>query len=313
MRYILKKAGVMIVTLLIISLLAFLAFEIIPADPVDTILGTDYTEERAEALREELGPNVPLSQRYLNWLKGFFTGDLGISYGYRISVNELLEGKVFVTACLSAIAFVLVIIISIPVGIFLARFRGGIVDRFFSVLNQITMSVPPFFIGILFTSIFGLAMNLFIVGDFVSFDVDPSKFFVYLFFAALAIALPKSAMTVKLLRSSIINEMGEDYVRTARARGNTSSGILWRHVLRNSMLPVITFLAVTLADIVAGSIIIEQVFTIPGIGRMLIMSIGNRDYPVVLSIIMLISALVLFVNFLADVVYQYIDPRIRLQ
>ncbi|MBR2880243.1 MAG: ABC transporter permease [Oscillospiraceae bacterium] len=313
MRYILKKAGVMIVTLLIISLLAFLAFEIIPADPVDTILGTDYTEERAEALREELGLNVPLSQRYLNWLKGFFTGDLGISYGYRISVNELLEGKVFVTACLSAIAFVLVIIISIPVGIFLARFRGGIVDRFFSVLNQITMSVPPFFIGILFTSIFGLALKLFIVGDFVSFDVDPSKFFVYLFFAALAIALPKSAMTVKLLRSSIINEMGEDYVRTARARGNTSSGILWRHVLRNSMLPVITFLAVTLADIVAGSIIIEQVFTIPGIGGMLIMSIGNRDYPVVLSIIMLISALVLFVNFIADVVYQYIDPRIRLQ
>lgn len=313
MRYILKKAGVMIVTLLIISLLAFLAFEIIPADPVDTILGTDYTEERAEALREELGLNVSLPERYISWLKGFFTGDLGISYGYRMSVNELLDGKIFVTGCLSAIAFVLVVIISIPVGIFLARFRGGIIDRVFSVLNQITMSVPPFFIGILFTSIFGLAMKLFIVGDFVSFDEDPAAFFTYLFFAALAIALPKSAMTVKLLRSSIISEMSEDYVRTARARGNTSSGILWRHVLRNSMLPVITFLAVTLADIVAGSIIIEQVFTIPGIGRMLIMSIGNRDYPVVLSIIMMISALVLFVNFLADVAYQYIDPRIRLQ
>ena len=313
MRYILKKAGVMIVTLLIISILAFLAFEIVPADPVDVMLGTDYTEERAAALREELGLTGSVPQRYWTWFSGFFTGDLGISYGYRMPVEEILEGKVFVTACLSAIAFVLVIIISIPVGIFLARFRGGIIDRVFSVLNQITMSVPPFFIGILFTSIFGLAMKLFIVGDFVSFAEDPSKFFVYLFFAALAIALPKSAMTVKLLRSSIINEMGEDYVRTARARGNTSSGILWRHVLRNSMLPVVTFLAVTLADIVAGSIIIEQVFTIPGIGRMLIMSIGNRDYPVVLSIIMLISALVLFVNFLADVVYQYVDPRIRLQ
>lgn len=313
MRYILKKALVMIVTLLLISVLAFLAFEIIPADPVDTMLGTDYTEERAEALRAELGLDVPAPERYINWLTGFFTGDLGISYGYRTPVSELLEGKIFVTACLSAIAFLLVIVISIPVGIFLARFRGGIVDRVFSVINQITMSVPPFFIGILFTSIFGLAMKLFIVGDFVNINESAGGFFTYLFFAALAIALPKSAMTVKLLRSSIISEMDADYVRTARSRGNGESSVLWRHVLRNSMLPVITFLAVTLADIVAGSIIIEQVFTIPGIGRMLIMSIGSRDYPVVLAIIMMISALVLLVNFLADVAYQYVDPRIRLE
>ncbi len=313
MRYILKKAGVMLLTLLIISILAFLAFELIPADPVDAMLGTDYTPERAEALRAELGLNIPMPQRYWNWLTGFFTGDLGISFSYRMPVSELLEGKVFTTACLSVIAFVLVVLISIPVGIFLARFRNGIIDRIFSVINQITMSVPPFFIAVLFTTIFGLAMELFVVGDFVSIDESVGGFLTYLFFAALAIALPKSAMTVKLLRSSIINEMGEDYVRTARSRGNSQSGILWRHVLRNSMLPVITFLAVTLADIVAGSIIIEQVFTIPGIGRMLIMSIGNRDHPVVLAIIMMISALVLFVNFLADVLYQYVDPRIRLQ
>ena len=313
MRYILKKAGVLIVTLLIISILAFLAFELIPADPVDTILGTDYTEERAAALRAELGLDVPPVERYFNWLLGFFGGDLGISYGYRMPVTELLEGKVLNTACLSAVAFLLVIIISIPVGIFLARFRNGIIDRIFSIFNQITMSVPPFFIGVLFAGIFGLGMKLFIVGDFVSIDENPAKFFTYIFFAALSIALPKSAMTVKLLRSSIINEMGQDYVRTARSRGNSPSGILWRHVLRNSLLPVITFLAVTLADIVAGSIIIEQIFTVPGIGRMLIMSIGNRDYPVVLAIIMMISAVVLFVNFLADVAYQYVDPRIRLK
>ena len=313
MRYILKKAGVMLFTLLIISLLAFAAFELIPADPVDTMLGTEYTEERAAALRAELGLDVPVARRYINWLTGFFTGDLGISYGYRMPVSDVLEGKVFVTACLSAMAFVLVVIISIPLGILLARFHNGFVDRVFSVINQITMSVPPFFIGILFTGIFGLALKLFVVGDFITIDESVGGFLGYLFFAALAIALPKSAMTVKLLRSSIIKEMDEDYVRTARSRGNGRSALLWRHVLRNSMLPVITFLAVTLADIVAGSIIIEQVFSIPGIGRMLVMSIGNRDYPVVLAIIMMISALVLFVNFLADVAYQYVDPRIRLE
>lgn len=313
MRYILKKAGVMIVTLLLISLLAFLAFEIIPADPVTQMLGTEYTPERAEALRAELGLTGSLPQRYLRWLGGFFTGDLGISYSYSMPVGELLAGKVGVTACLSIIAFVLVVIISIPVGLLLARHHNGLTDRIFSVLNQITMSIPPFFLGIIFTSIFGLGLKLFIVGDFVSAGENLGRFLTYLFFAALAIALPKSAMTIKLLRSSIISQLGEDYVRTAYSRGNDRRTVLYRHVLRSAMIPVITFLAVTLADIVAGSIIIEQVFSIPGIGRMLLLAISNRDYPVVLAIVMMISALVLFVNFLADIAYQYIDPRIRLQ
>lgn len=313
MKYILKKAGVMIVTLLIISLLAFLAFELIPADPVDSILGTEYTEERAEALRVKLGLDKPLPLRYFTWVAGFFTGDLGTSYSYSMPVTELLSGKVGVTACLSLMAFLLVIVISIPIGLLIARHPNGIVDRIFSVLNQVTMSIPPFFIGIIFTSVFGLALKFFVVGEFVDIDESFGGFVTYLFFPALAIALPKSAMCVKLLRSSILSELDQDYVRTAYSRGNTGKAVLYRHVLRNSIIPVVTFLAVALADIVAGSIIIEQVFSIPGIGRMLLLSIGNRDYPVVLAIVMMISALVLFVNFLADVAYQYIDPRIRLQ
>lgn len=313
MKYILKKAGVMIVTLLIISLLAFLAFELIPADPVDSILGTEYTEERAEALRAELGLDKPMPLRYLTWVAGFFTGEMGVSYSYSMPVTELLSGKVGVTACLSLMAFLLVIVISIPIGLLIARHPNGIVDRLFSVLNQVTMSIPPFFIGIIFTSVFGLALKFFVVGEFVDIDESFGGFVTYLFFPALAIALPKSAMCVKLLRSSILSELDQDYVRTAYSRGNTGKAVLYRHVLRNSIIPVVTFLAVALADIVAGSIIIEQVFSIPGIGRMLLLSIGNRDYPVVLAIVMMISALVLFVNFLADVAYQYIDPRIRLQ
>lgn len=313
MKYILKKAGVMMVTLLLISLLAFLAFELIPADPVDSILGTEYTEERAEALRHELGLDRSLPERYISWLFGFFTGDLGISYSYSMPVSELLSGKVGITATLSIISFLLVIIISIPMGLLLARFRGGFVDRFFSVLNQIVMSIPPFFIGIIFTSIFGLALKLFVVGDFVYASDSLRGHLTYLFFPALAIALPKSAMCVKLLRAGILNELDEDYVRTAYSRGNDSKAVLYRHVLRSALIPLVTFLAVTLADIVAGSIIIEQVFTIPGLGRMLLLSIGNRDHPVVLAIVMMISALVIFVNFLADIAYQYIDPRIRLK
>ena len=150
-------------------------------------------------------------------------------------------------------------------------------------------------------------------GNFVSAKESFWGFLGYLFFPALSIALPKSAMTVKLLRSSILGELDEDYVRTAYSRGHSRKSALRYHVLRNSIIPVITFLAVTIADIVAGSIIVEQVFIVPGLGRLLLLSISNRDYPVVLSIIMIISALVIFVNFLADVAYQLVDPRIRLK
>ena len=313
MKYIAKKAATMLVTLLIISLLAFLAFEVIPGDPTTKMLGTEWTPERAAALREELELNVPLPLRYLRWLTGFFTGNLGKSYSYSAPVGELLRGKIGVTASLSLLAFAMVVLISIPLGLYLAEKEGKWVDRVCQVLTQITMSVPPFFIGILFTGIFGLALRLFVAGQFVSIRESFWGYWGYLFFPALAIALPKSAMTVKLLRSSILSELDEDYVRTAYSRGNSRKSALRRHVLRNSIIPVITFLAVTLSDIVAGSIIVEQVFIIPGLGRLLLLGISNRDYPLVLSIVMIIATVVILVNFLADVLYQRIDPRIHLR
>jgi peptide/nickel transport system permease protein len=307
-----KKLALLIVTLLVISLLVFIAFQLIPGDPVSQMLGTEYTESRAAALRTELGLDAPVITRYFKWLVGFVTGDLGISYSYKTAVSELLGDKIVVTALLSALAFLLVVVISIPVGLLLARFQGGIVDRIMVVLNQITMSIPPFFIGIIFTCIFGFFLKLFTPGDFISYKDSVSGFLGYIFFPALAIALPKSAMTVKLLRRSMIRETHEDYVRTAYSRGNSRATVLRSHVLRNAILPVITFLAMTLADIVAGSIIIEQVFTIPGVGRMLLLSISNRDYPVVQAIVVMIAFVVVFMNFLADIANQYIDPRIRL-
>jgi len=313
MKYIAKKAVAMLVTLLIISALAFLAFEVIPGDPTTKLLGTDWTAERAAALRADLGLDAPLPLRYLRWLGGFFGGDLGISYSYNVPVKELLHGKLGITAALSALAFVMVVVISIPLGLRLAEKAGKTADRILSVIGQIMMAIPPFFIGIIFTSVFGLALRLFIAGSFVSMKDSFWGFWWYLFFPALAIALPKSAMTVKLLRAGILSELDEDYVRTAYSRGHSRKSALRYHVLRNSLMPVITFLAVTLADIVAGSIIIEQVFLIPGLGRLLLLSISNRDFPVVLAIVMIIAALVIFVNFLADVVYQLIDPRIRLK
>ena len=312
MRYVLKKTGVLAVTLLLISLLAFLAFQLIPGDPVTKLLGSDYTPERAAALREEMGLNRNILVRYWEWLTGFVTGDMGVSYNYGMTVRQVMAGKGAVTAGLSLMAWLLVIAISIPLGIALARYQGGRLDRVFVAMNQVFMAIPPFFLGILFTYVFGLVLKLFVPGGFVSPGDSFRGFLGYLAFPALAIAIPKAAMVTKLLRSSIINQMGQDYVRTAYSRGNSRWSVIRGHVLRNALLPVVTFVAMTLADIVAGSIVVEQVFALPGLGRLLLSSIGNRDYPVVQCIVVIIAFIVVFMNYLADIVTQYIDPRIRL-
>ncbi len=312
MQYILKKTGVLLVTMLLISLLAFLAFQIVPGDPTTKLLGSDYTPERAEALREELGLNRNVMVQYVDWLGGFVTGDWGESYSYGMSVRDVIDGKVAVTAALSLLSWALVILVSIPMGITLARYQSGPVDRIFVAMNQVFMAVPPFFIGILFTYLFGLVLQWFMPGYFVPFGESFWGAMGYLMFPALAIAIPKAAMVTKLLRSSVLSEMDKDYVRTAYSRGNSRWNVIRGHVLRNALLPVVTFVAMTLADIVAGSIIVEQVFALPGLGRLLIASIGNRDFPVVQCIVVIIAFVVVFMNYLADVVTQYIDPRVRL-
>ena len=311
MAYILKKTCALIATLLVISMLAFLAFQLIPGDPVTSILGTDYTPERAEELRQEMGLNKPLPLRYISWLSGIFTGDLGRSYNYDMPVSQMLSGKLSVTLSLTCLSFVLILLLSLPLGLFLARYEGGVFDRVFTVTNQVIMAIPQFFFGIVFTMFFGLVLSLFQPGSFVSHGDSPAGFWSYLFFPALAIALPKAAMVTKLLRSSMLSEMKKDYVRTAYSWGNSRGETLWRHVLRNAIIPVITFLAYTLTDIIVGSVIIEQIFAVPGVGRMLLASIAGRDYPVVQVLVVLMAFIIVVVNYLTDLAYRFIDPRIQ--
>jgi peptide/nickel transport system permease protein len=311
MHYVVKRICIFILTLLVISMLVFLAFQIISGDPTTNMLGTHSTPERVEALREELGLNDPVILRYFRWLGDFITGDFGTSFSYNMPVSELIAGKIGVSAALTVISFLMVLIISFPIATLLARYAHTFFDRFCMLINQLIMSMPPFFIGIIFTYVFGLILNLFTVGKFIPYSEDPAGFFGFLLFPALAIALPKSAMVIKLLRGGMVREMSEDYVRTAYSRGNSRWQVLRSHVMRNTIIPVITFLAVTLVDIIAGSIIIEQVFTIPGIGRLLMACIIKRDFPVVQTIIMIIATVVITVNNIADISYKYIDPRIR--
>lgn len=312
MRYILKKFFSLIITLLLVSFLAFLTFQIIPGDPVTKMLGTEYTEEMAAQLRAQLGLNAPFPVRYLRWLAAFFTGDFGSSYSYHMPVSQLIGDKLAVTSLLSAISFLLVVVVSIPLGTWLSSREDSATDRVMTALNQISMSIPPFYLGILMTLVLGLVLHLFTPGSFVSYEKDPGACLSYLVFPAIAIAIPKIAMTVKLLKSSFHTENRRDYVRTSLSRGNTPRRTLYAHTLRNAIIPVVTFLALTIPEIVAGSIIVEQVFTVPGLGRLLVSSISNRDFPVVCAIVMLVACLVILMNFLADLLCRVIDPRIRI-
>ena len=311
MKYAGKKIISMLATLLIVSFLVFLAFAVIPGDPAVSKLGTQATPERLEALREEMGLNRPFLVRYGTWLMDVCRGDFGTSYSYGTSVSTMVLEKLPITLCLTGMSFLLMLVCAIPLGIYTAKHEGGRVDRIILVINQIIMAVPPFFAGILITYLFGLILRWFQPGAFVSYQVHVGKFLYYLIFPAVAIALPKIAMTVKLLRSSLIEEAKKDYVRTAYSKGNRTNAVLYHHVLKNAMIPVVTFLAMTLTDMVAGSVIMEQVFSIPGIGRILITSISNRDYPVVEAIIVLLALIVVVVNLLADILCRVIDPRIR--
>ena len=313
MKYLAKKLAGFVMTMLVVSFLVFAAFAVIPGDPATAMLGTQATPEKLAALREQMGLNEPLLVRFGSWAVNFIQGDFGTSYKYQMSVRSMIAEKIPVTLTLTAMSFLIMVAVSIPVGLFCAHHAGGKVDRSVLIVDQVIMAIPPFFSGILITLLFGLVLHLFTPGGYVSYTTSVAGFLVYLIFPSVAIALPKAAMAIKLLRTSVLSEMKLDYVRTAYSRGNSPVSALYRHVLRNAVVPTVAFLAMTAADIVAGSVIIEQVFAIPGLGRLLLTSIANRDFPVVQAIVVILALLVVLVNCIADIVNQQLDPRLRLR
>lgn len=313
MRYYVKKIISLIMVLFLIMLLTFIAFQVIPGDGAAARLGIDAEEEAVEALREALGLNKSLPERFFTFLSGAVRGDFGTSYQYGKPVSELLAARLPATIGLAAISILLIIAVSIPLGLLCTRREGGVVDRVITLVTQTLMAVPAFFLGIVITLVFGLVLKWFTPGGYVAPDEDFGGFVRYMIFPAVSIAIPKIAMTVKFLKTSVLRELKLDYVRTARSKGNSERAVLWRHVLKNALIPVITFMGMVIADVLAGSIVVEQVFNLPGVGRLLITAISNRDYPVVEAIVVYIASVVLIVNFIVDLLYQKVDPRVRIK
>lgn len=310
-KYVVKKIASLALTLLAVSFVVFFLFSVIPGDPAVSKLGTNATPEKVEALREELGLNAPFAVRYCKWLFGAIRGDFGNSYAYAMPVKQLIGGKLVINGVLSVMAILIVCAVSVPLGVYTAKHTGGLVDRIFTVINQIAMAFPPFLLGLILTFVFGMVLKLFSPGAYVGYQVNFGKFLLYMICPAIALALPKTAMCIKLLRTNILEEAKKDYSKTAYSKGNNTTGLLYKYVLKNAIMPTITFVGMLFADMIASGIVIEQTFGIPGLGRSLLSAISVRDYPVVMAIIMMIAFGIVVVSAITDVIHAIVDPRVR--
>lgn len=313
MKYLVKKILILLLTLLLVSVITFFAFHVVPGDPAMMLLGTEASEERLDALREELGTNKPLLEQYTDWMQGIFTGDLGNSIKYKQPVQDLLADRIPVTLLLGVMVAFLTIVIGIPLGVYAAYKKNSWLNPFFNVITMVGISIPGFFLSILVIWIFGLMLGWFAPGVYVSYTESLRGFFQFMIFPAVSIALPEIAILAKYVRASVITELDADYVRTARSKGSKDSSILYKHVLKNAIVGIIPLIGMMIGNIFGGSIIVEQVFGVPGIGRLLISSVTSRDFPLTQILVLYIAVIVVVTNFLVDIVLQVIDPRIRIQ
>jgi len=312
LRFIFRRIVIALITIFLVSVLCFLCFGVIRGDTASSLGGIWVSADQLEALREDIGLNKNIFVRYFEWLSGFISGNPGKSYSFRgESISLLISQRLPITFALAVLSLFLIVLISIPVSLLTVKREGSVVDNTVNILTAAGISTPGFFLGLLFIFIFGFGFKLFIPGDYVDYSENFFGFLGYLFFPALAIAIPNSAILIKFLRGSIFSELKSDYVRTAKSKGAHRLYILRRHVLKNALLPTVSMLGMIIAEVFSGSIVIEQVFSIPGIGRLLISAIMSRDYPLIQSLMIYIAFLVVAANTLADIVNMIIDPRIR--
>lgn len=312
MKYIIKKVLILLLTLFLISLLTFGAFYIVPGDPALLILGVEASEEKLEALREQLGTNLPLAVQYKNWILGFLQGDFGTSIKYSQPVSELLGGRLPVTIIMGCMVMAMVLIVGIPLGVYAAKKKDTWIEQLINTFTMLGISIPGFFLSIIFMWIFGLILHLFVPGNYVSYKDSWPEFLRFMFFPAFSLAVPQTAILVKYIRAAVLCELEADYVRTAKGKGSKTRGILYGHVLRNAIVAIVPLVGMMIGEIFSGSIIIEQVYGIPGIGRLLITAVTSRDFPLAQTLVVYVALIIVVTNFIVDIVIQLIDPRIRL-
>ncbi|MCL4105185.1 UNVERIFIED_CONTAM: hypothetical protein GTU68_018892 [Idotea baltica] len=299
------------ISLAVASLVIFLVIEVAPGDPASFMLGINAQPDTIAALRSELGLDVSKTQRYLNWVTGMLQGDFGTSYTYRTPVVQMIGDRLWVSLPLALYALALSTLIAFPTGIFAASRRGKPGDVAVMGATQLGVAIPNFWFAMMMVLIFAINLRWFSAGGFPGWDTGVGAGIKALTLPAISLALPQAAILSRVMRSSLLDMLGEDFMRTARAKGLSRRQALWRHGLRNALIPVLTIIGLQFSFLLAGSIIIEQVFFLPGLGRLVFQSISQRDLIVVESVVMLLVFSVITVNFLVDLAYAWVDPRLR--
>ena len=312
MKNILYKFFTMLLTLFLVSIIIFAIFNILPGNPAQAILGIDADAAQISALEKELGLDKSLIERYFNWLLRAFSGDFGISYKFREPVIEIIKYRFPVTLSLAIISFIFTFIFSIIIGIFIARYEGNFISTFISFITQLGISTPSFWLGFILIYIFSFKLKIFPTFGYTPIKEDFMKGIQSLILPSLAIAIPNIAVIIRYLSNSVSEELNKDYVTTAIIKGASKNKIMYEHILRNASLTVITIFGLMVADTLGGSIIIENVFALPGLGSLLNASVESRDFPLIQSLTLFLSVIIIASNFIVDVMYQILDPRIKL-
>ena len=301
----------MMITLLVASSVVFFVLEILPGDPAAVMLGINAEADTLAALRAELGLDRPVAVRYLSWLADLCQGDLGVSYTYDVPVLDLIKERVYLSFPLAVLAITLSTFIAIPLGIIAASNHARPMDFLVMIFSQLGIAIPNFWFALLLIIFFSIFMGLLPAGGFAGWDAGIIPALSSLLLPTVALALPQAAILTRVTRSSLLEVLKEDYIRTAHAKGGSSRRILWRHALRNAMIPVVTIMGLQFSFLLAGTIIIENVFYLPGIGRLIFQAIAQRDLIVVKNLVILLAVSVVVINFIVDMLYAVIDPRLR--
>jgi len=311
LRYLFKRTLILLATLIVASLVVFVTIEVVPGDPASYMLGMNAEEDTVAALRTELGLDKSRPARYLSWVTGLLTGDFGTSYTYRTPVAEMVADRMWVSLPLAIFALLLSTLIAFPAGVYAASRRGGITDTIVMALTQLGVAIPNFWFAMLLVLLFAIKLSWFSAGGFAGWDAGFFQALKSLTLPAIALALPQASILTRVMRSSLLDVMNEDFMRTARAKGLSRRQALWKHALRNAMVPVLTIIGLQFSFLLAGAIIIENVFYLPGLGRLIFQSIASRDLIVVESVVMILVLAVVLVTFLVDLAYAWVDPRLR--
>jgi len=311
LAFICKRLLILFATLFLVSGVIFLVLRVIPGDPAQIILGIQATPETLQELRQKLGLDLPWIAQYVNWLGGLLRGDFGRSIAYDVPITALILSRLQVTAPLAFLSILFAVLFSIPLGIYAATRRNRLGDYGVMLFSQVGLAIPQFWAGILLILLFAVHLQWFAAGGFQPWTDSPFRALKSLLLPALSLGLIRAAVLARLIRSCMLETLGEDYIRTARSKGLAERVVVYKHGFRNALIPVVTILGLQMGELLAGAIVIENVFHLPGLGRLIFLAIGQRDLPVVQGVGLLIAFIIVVVNFLVDISYGFVDPRIR--